>query len=191
MDFQRGCIKGKGGDNHITRTVKELFSFDSNRQRRIIDRYYYNEASFNSPLISVQGSFHIRQVLLVWKLLNRYPPRIDKICLDGTTCVVFMTQILCPRLFPFVSCIHIPVIVTLEFKETDQHSGSFKVIDHRESWTIEGIIESIPLLSYWYNHILRSMMGRILSATGLIIENTPSLSCKDVEYPQDRHIDNE
>jgi hypothetical protein len=82
----------------------------------------------------------IYRILLVWKVLNRYPPIIDKICMEGPVCIVFMTQILCPRLFPFISNIKLPVLVRLEFKETDTDSGLFKIATHQESWTIQGSI---------------------------------------------------
>ena len=76
-------------------------------------------------------------VLLLWKALNKYPPTIKSVCFDGQTCVAFLTQKLCPRLFPFVQ-LELPVIVTLNFQETDVDSGLLKIDHHKESWTLEG-----------------------------------------------------
>lgn len=76
-------------------------------------------------------------VLLVWKTLNKEQPQINNICFNGKTCVVFLTQILCPRMFPWIK-IALPVTVVLEFKETDKDSGLLKIDTHSEHWTIEG-----------------------------------------------------
>lgn len=75
--------------------------------------------------------------LLVWKTLNKEAPKINNICFNGKTCVVFLTQTLCPRMFPWIQ-ISLPVTVVLEFKETDKDSGLLKIETHEEHWTIEG-----------------------------------------------------
>lgn len=77
-------------------------------------------------------------ILLLWKTLNKYPPRIDNVCFDGETCVVFLTQRLCPRVVPLVQ-LELPVMVTLRFRETDLDSGLMKIAEHNESWTLEGL----------------------------------------------------
>ena len=69
--------------------------------------------------------------------MNKYPPIIKSVCFNGQTCVAFLTQKLCPRLFPFVQ-LELPVIVTLNFQETDVDSGLLKIDHHKESWTLEG-----------------------------------------------------
>lgn len=77
-------------------------------------------------------------VLLVWKTLNKEPPTVNNVCFNGKTCVVFLTQTLCPRMFPWIK-ISLPVTVVLEFKETDKDSGLLKIETHEEHWTIEGM----------------------------------------------------
>ena len=121
-------------------------------------------------------------MLLVWKALNKIPPEITKICFDGKTCIAFLTQTLCPRMFPWVQ-ISFPVTVVLEFKETDLDSGLLKIMMHEEHWTIDGkdvliifmiltllinqgLLKATPIISFWYDHILRPMVGRLLSVTG-------------------------
>ncbi|KAH8550488.1 hypothetical protein BGW37DRAFT_407238, partial [Umbelopsis sp. PMI_123] len=95
-------------------------------------------------------------------------PTINNVCFAGNTCVVFMTQHLSPRMIP---CVHLrlPVIVTLTFLETDLDSGLLKIARHEESWTIDGLLQSVPLVSFWYDHVVRVLMGRLLAATGGLI----------------------
>ncbi|KAF1803282.1 hypothetical protein V8B55DRAFT_1504105 [Mucor lusitanicus] len=149
----------------ITRIVTDLFSYDDIKRRRIFDHYYFPNATFTSPILRTEGVHNIKHVLLVWKTLNREQPQINNICFNGKTCVVFLTQTLCPRMFPWIK-IALPVTVVLEFKETDKDSGLLKIETHQEQWTIEGILKAIPFVSFWYDHVVRTMIGKLLSATG-------------------------
>ncbi|KAI8874855.1 hypothetical protein K501DRAFT_234517 [Backusella circina FSU 941] len=106
--------------------------------------------------------------------------------MEGTVCIVFMTQLLCPRLFPFISSIKLPILVRLEFKETDTDSGLFKIATHEESWTVQGLVEAVPCLSFWYNTILRNMMGKIVSTTGSVIEAAQLMSARSLELEEYR-----
>lgn len=106
-----------------------------------------------------------KSIFLVWKTLNKMPPTINNICFNGKTCVVFLEQTLCPRAFPCVKIL-LPVTVILEFRETDKDSGLLKIEAHEEHWTVEGIMNSIPILSFWYDRVVRTMVGKLLTATG-------------------------
>ena len=92
-------------------------------------------------------------------------------------------------MFPWIK-VALPVTVILEFKETDKDSGLLKIDTHSEHWTIEGknqsffiffflfyvqyfvnykllgILKAIPFVSFWYDHVVRTMIGKLLSATG-------------------------
>ncbi|KAI9322471.1 hypothetical protein BX666DRAFT_1845367, partial [Dichotomocladium elegans] len=98
------------------------------------------------------------------------PPTVDNVCFNGQTCVTYLTQHVCPRAFPFVK-LDVPVIVTLHFQETDVDSGLLKISSHKESWTLEGILQAVPLISLWYEHVVRVMMGRLLTSTGEVIHS--------------------
>ncbi|KAI8983732.1 hypothetical protein BDB01DRAFT_789897 [Pilobolus umbonatus] len=152
-------------DEQIAHIIHDLFSFDDIKRKNILECYYLPNASFVSPIVRTSGIHNIKQVLLVWKTWNKEPPTIDNICFNGQTCVVFITQKLCPRLFPFAR-LSFPVTVILEFKETEVNSGLLKIDTHEEHWTVEGILKSIPIVSFWYDHVIRSMIGKILSAVG-------------------------
>jgi hypothetical protein len=107
------------------------------------------------------------RVLLVWQAINKEAPVIENICFSEQTCVVFQTQTIRPRIFPWIR-IRLPVTVVLKFKETtdDDKREVIKIEAHHEHWTIEGILESIPILSFWYNHVVRVMLGKVLSVAG-------------------------
>ncbi|ORY93220.1 hypothetical protein BCR43DRAFT_526815 [Syncephalastrum racemosum] len=152
----------------MTRVVNDLFSFNDTQQQRILQHYYFSEAVFSSPLLTTSGTYNIRHILLLWRTLNKYPPRVDNVCFDGETCVVFLTQRLCPRAVPLVQ-LELPVVVTLRFRETDLDSGLLKIAEHNESWTLEGLIQSVPFLGFWYDHVVRVLMGRVLSTSGAMI----------------------
>lgn len=149
----------------ITRVITDLFSYDDTKRRRVIEQYYFPNALFTSPILQTSGAHSIKHVLLVWKTLNKIPPKITKICFDGKTCIAFLTQTLCPRMFPWIQ-IDFPVTVVLEFKETALDSGLLKIVMHEEHWTIEGLLKATPIISFWYDHVLRPMVGRLLSVTG-------------------------
>lgn len=62
--------------------------------------------------------------------------------------------------------LELPVTVILEFKETDTDSGLLKIESHQEHWTIEGILKTIPFVSFWYDQVVRTMIGKMLCFTG-------------------------
>ncbi|KAI8098206.1 uncharacterized protein B0P05DRAFT_520905 [Gilbertella persicaria] len=152
-------------DDKINRLITDLFSYDDLKRRRILDHYYLPNALFTSPILKTTGIHNIKHVFLVWKALNKVPPKITNICFNGKTCVVFLTQTLCPRMFPWIQVL-LPVTVILDFKETDIDSGLLKIETHQEHWTIEGILKTIPFVSFWYDHVVRTMVGRLLCTTG-------------------------
>ncbi|CEP08675.1 hypothetical protein [Parasitella parasitica] len=69
------------------------------------------------------------------------------------------------QMFPWIK-VPLPVTVVLEFKETDKDSGLLKIDMHQEHWTVEAILKAIPFVSFWYDHVVRTMVGKLLSATG-------------------------
>ncbi|KAI8093815.1 uncharacterized protein BX664DRAFT_330644 [Halteromyces radiatus] len=168
MDLEQENKYGDNGEELINNVVANIFSFDNARRQRMLDGFYFQDAVFISPLLCVKGNYNIKNVFLLWKALNQQEPSIDNVCFDGQTCVVYMTQTLRPRLFPWVS-LQIPVITTLYFKETDLDSGLWKIYQHEETWTIEGLLESVPLLSRWYDYVIRTMAGKVLVFSGQML----------------------
>ncbi|KAI8987366.1 hypothetical protein BDF20DRAFT_814435 [Mycotypha africana] len=135
--------------------------------------------------MSTEGITNIQYVYTVWQTLNRTEPTINNIVFDGHTAVIHLTQNISPCIFPSFIHFQVPSITTLHFRETAgipspppyDHSyreggegGIIKIYKQEDSWTLEGLLQSVPLISYWYNHILRLLMGKIVTATGDLLD---------------------
>ncbi|KAF7725145.1 hypothetical protein EC973_000397 [Apophysomyces ossiformis] len=124
-------------------------------------------ALINNPANSLDLTL---SVYTVWQALNRQEPTITNIVFDGRTAVVHLVHNLSPCIFPKFVRLQVPAITTLHFQETEQDSGLLKIYKQEDSWTVEGVIQSVPLVSFWYNHVLRVMMGKILTTTGDLLD---------------------
>ncbi|KAI9315518.1 hypothetical protein BX666DRAFT_1860715 [Dichotomocladium elegans] len=122
------------------------------------------------PFFYLTGDDKISSVYTVWQALNRQAPIINNIVFDGRTAVIHLTQNFSPCLFPAIVKLQVPAITTLYFRETERDSGLLKIYRQEDSWTLEGLIQSVPLVSFWYNHILRVIMGKIVTATGDLLD---------------------
>ncbi|KAI7860359.1 hypothetical protein BDC45DRAFT_430487 [Circinella umbellata] len=109
-------------------------------------------------------------------MLNKAEPKITNICFDGQQrCTVFLTQTVCPRMLPFVT-IHLPIIVTLHFKEVDDDSDRIKIVRHEEHWTAQGLLETIPIASAWYDQLIRVTTGKVLATAGGFIHSASEMA---------------
>lgn len=124
----------------------------------------------------------------VWQALNRKEPTITNIVFDGHTAVIHLIHNLTPRLFPSLIQLQVPAITTLYFRETECDSGLLKIYRQEDSWTLEGLIQSVPLVSFWYNHVLRVVMGKLLTTTGDIINSAIQQAQKISVQQKNRHI---
>lgn len=110
------------------------------------------------------------------------------------TAVVHLTQNISPSIFPSFIKLQVPAITTLHFRETDEDmeeddTGLLKIYRQEDSWTLDGmlyrmpiytgdraihliigLIQSMPLISFWYNQILRVVMGKLVTATGDLLD---------------------
>ncbi|KAF7728605.1 hypothetical protein EC973_005832 [Apophysomyces ossiformis] len=120
--------------------------------------------------MSTEGVMNIQYVYTVWQALNRQEPTVTNIVFDGRTAVVHLTQNLSPTIFPAFVKLQVPSITTLHFRETEQDSGLLKIYRQEDSWTLEGILQSVPLISFWYNHVLRVVMGKLVTTTGDLLD---------------------
>lgn len=124
----------------------------------------------------------------VWQALNRKEPTITNIVFDGHTAVIHLIHNLTPRLFPSFIQLQVPAITTLYFRETECDSGLLKIYRQEDSWTLEGLIQSVPLVSFWYNHVLRVVMGKLLTTTGDIINSAIQQAQKISIQQKNQHI---
>ncbi|KAI8373880.1 hypothetical protein BD560DRAFT_393848 [Blakeslea trispora] len=160
--------------NLMTSLIQDLFSYNTIKRKRVFEYYFFSNATLTSPVMSTEGVDNIQHVYTVWQTLNRKPPSIDNIVFDGTTAVIHLTHHLSPTVLPSFIQLQVPAITTLRFRETECDSGLLKIYRQEDSWTLEGLLQSVPLVSYWYDHILRMLMGKILSAAGDIVDSAIS-----------------
>ncbi|KAI8332731.1 hypothetical protein EDC96DRAFT_451418 [Choanephora cucurbitarum] len=120
--------------------------------------------------MSTEGVLNIQYVYTVWQTMNRTEPMIDNIVFDGHTAVIHLTQTISPYILPSLIQLKIPAITTLHFKETEKDSGLLKIYKQEDSWTLEGLLQSVPLVSFWYDHVLRLVMGKLVTATGDLLD---------------------
>ncbi|KAI8985327.1 hypothetical protein BDB01DRAFT_787643 [Pilobolus umbonatus] len=120
--------------------------------------------------MSTEGVMNIQYVYTVWQAMNRTESTINNIVFDGHTAVIHLTQNISPSIFPSFVNLQVPSITTLYFKETDPESGLLKIYRQEDSWTLEGLLQSVPLLSFWYDHVLRLIMGKLVTTTGDLLD---------------------
>ncbi len=104
------------------------------------------------------------------------------------TAVIHLTHNLSPTILPSFINLQVPAITTLHFRETECDSGLLKIFKQEDSWTLEGklvkiwfitithqislgLLQSVPLISFWYNHVLRVVMGKLMTTTGDILDS--------------------
>ncbi|KAI9356604.1 hypothetical protein BD770DRAFT_389688 [Pilaira anomala] len=121
--------------------------------------------------MSTDGINNIQYVYTVWQTLNRKEPTITNIVFDGRTAVIHLTHNLSPTVLPNFLYLQVPAITTLHFRETECDSGLLKIYKQEDSWTLEGLLQSVPLISYWYNNVLRVVMGKLMTTTGDILDS--------------------
>ncbi|KAI9310982.1 hypothetical protein BX666DRAFT_2002290 [Dichotomocladium elegans] len=154
----------------IKNIIDDLFSYSTVRWKRVLEFYFFDDAVLTSPIMTTEGIDNIQYVYTVWQALNRRPPTVNNIVFDGRTAVVHITQNLSPAMFPSFIQLQVPAIVTLHFRETEIDSGLLKIYRQEDSWTLDGLLQSMPLISFWYNEILRTVMGKLVTATGDLLD---------------------
>ncbi|KAI8973876.1 hypothetical protein BDB01DRAFT_807939 [Pilobolus umbonatus] len=160
--------------NLIKNIIGDLFSYNTIKRKRILQYYFFEDAALSSPIMSTIGVNNIQYIYTVWQTLNRIEPKITNIVFNGQTAVIHLIHNISPTILPSFAKLEVPAITTLHFKETEYDSGLLKIYRQEDSWTLEGIIQSIPLLSFWYTYVLRVVMGKLLSTTGDILDSAAS-----------------
>ncbi|RCH83268.1 hypothetical protein CU097_003187 [Rhizopus azygosporus] len=154
----------------IKNLVEDLFSYNTIKRKRVLEYYFFQDATLTSPLMCTEGVLNIQYVYTIWQTMNRKEPVINNIVFDGHTAVIHLTQTISPCIFPSFIQIQIPSVTILKFRETEQDSGLLKVYHQEDTWTLEGLLQSVPLISFWYDHVVRLMMGKLVTATGDLLD---------------------
>jgi len=153
----------------INKILLDLLSDNDAAQRRILDTYYLPNAKLTSPLFTVQGLDRIKNIFTLRSALSVQPPEVTNVVFDAKTCAVQLTNFIKIPLVPLT--LHIPSWTILHFKETDIDSRLLKVWWHEDSWTIEGILQSLPIVSSIYTRVIRATLGKVLAGTGKLLES--------------------
>ncbi|KAF9941332.1 hypothetical protein BGZ65_004048 [Modicella reniformis] len=139
-----------------------LTSYDEEMHKEILEDFFTEDAKYIHPALTVEGRYNIRKVFRVWTSLNKDEPLVTDIVFDGHTAVISLIQNLRPRLFPLVH-LQVPATTTLHFR--DSPVGPM-IVSHQDSWTLEGIVQSMPLLGWWYDHVVRNVLGSVMTSAG-------------------------
>ncbi|KAH8550290.1 hypothetical protein BGW37DRAFT_494442 [Umbelopsis sp. PMI_123] len=152
----------------LHKILSDLLSDDQVAQSRVLDTYYLPNAKLTSPLISVQGIENVKHIFALRSTLCVKPPKVTTVVFDYWTCAVQLTNYIKIPFIPLV--LSIPSWMILHFKETDLDSRLLKVWWHEDSWTIEGILQALPIVSEFYTGTVRTTLGKILAGTGRLLK---------------------
>lgn len=146
--------------------IEDLVSLNEYRHKRVLETYFFPDVIYSSTLITTTGILNVRRVFHTWAALNKDEPFIENVIFDGQTCVIHLRQNLRPRIFPLLH-LQVPAMTTLHFRADDNGiEGFYKVWKQEENWTLEGLLQSVPLLSWWYEKVVRVIMGKVVTNTG-------------------------
>ncbi|KAG9298750.1 hypothetical protein G9A89_012818 [Geosiphon pyriformis] len=148
--------------------LDDLFSYDEVKHKNVLDKYFATDAKLSHPLLTIEGSHNIRQVYRVWTSLNSLKPEIvESYLLDDKTAIVHTIQNFRPRMLPFIH-LKVPGITTLRFNRTTDND--IEIYHQEDTWTLDGLIQSIPPLYWWYEHVVRVVMGKLFTSAGSFLQ---------------------
>ncbi|CAG8789506.1 13503_t:CDS:2, partial [Gigaspora rosea] len=119
--------------------VKDLLSYDENCYKEVLDRFFDQDAKLSHPLLNVEGTINIRKVFRVWTSLNCRQPDFDQNSI-------------------------VPSVTILRFKKHDD--GLLYIEKQEDNWTLEGLIKSVPLINWWYDRVVRVVVGNLMAHAG-------------------------
>ncbi|CAG8766661.1 16082_t:CDS:2, partial [Acaulospora morrowiae] len=148
----------------LSEICRELLSYDEANYRHVLDTYFSSDAALSHPLLNVVGPANILKVFRVWTSLNAQEPTLEETPIfDGYTAVLKVNQHLRPRVLPFIH-IKVPSVTTLTFFQADD--GLLYISNQKDDWTLEGLIQSVPLVNWWYNHVVRKVLSGLFTQAG-------------------------
>ncbi|KAG0266466.1 hypothetical protein BG011_002256 [Mortierella polycephala] len=142
--------------------ANRLTSYDEEMHKEILDDFFTDDARYVHPALTVEGKYNIRKVFRVWTSLNKDEPEVTNIVFDGHTAIISLTQNLRPRVFPLMH-LQVPATTTLLFCDSPK---GLMIYSHQDSWSLEGIVQSMPLLGWWYDNVARNVLGSVLTSAG-------------------------
>ncbi|CAG8542803.1 15815_t:CDS:2 [Funneliformis caledonium] len=153
-------------DAILPEIIREILSYDEGIYKKVLDLYFTDDAILTHPILNVQGKRNIRKVFQVWTLLNKQQPEVTNtrdLVWNDNTAIINVTQHLRPRIFPFLH-FAVPSVTILRFREEDD--GFFYIYKQEDNWTLEGLINSVPLINWWYENVVRVYVGHMVTSVG-------------------------
>lgn len=148
--------------------INDLLSYDDVKHKHVLDKYFAEDAVLIHPLLTTQGTPNIRRVFRVWSSLNALEPTIvESYVLDGQTAVVHSIQNFNPRIFPFLH-LKVPAITTLKYRYNPDRG--IEIYSQQDNWTLEGLIQSVPMVNWWYQNIVRVLLGKLFTGADSFIQ---------------------
>lgn len=89
-----------------------------------------------------------------------------------------VTQHFRPRILPFIH-VRIPSITILKFQKAD--NGLLYITEQEDKWTLEGLIQSVPLINWWYDNVVRVVMGDLFTRVGSFLNTANEATYKLTE----------
>ncbi|CAG8652404.1 11299_t:CDS:2, partial [Ambispora leptoticha] len=155
-------------DEILPDIIHDLLSYDELKHKKVLDQYFVENAKLTHPLLTIEGTYNIRKVFRVWTSLNAEEPTIgETYVIDGQTAVVHTIQHFRPRIMSFIH-LQVPAITTLKFRKTED-DRIIEIYHQEDTWTLEGLIQSVPIVHWWYENIVRVVMGKLFSGVGSFI----------------------
>ncbi|KAF9111302.1 hypothetical protein BGX27_005115 [Mortierella sp. AM989] len=142
--------------------ANRLTSYDEEMHKEILEDFFTDDAKYIHPALTIEGRYNIRKVFRVWISLNKDEPEVTNIVFDGHTAIISLILNLRPRLFPLIH-LSIPATTTLRFCESPI---GLMIESQQDSWTLEGLVQSMPLIGWWYDHVVRNVLGAVLTSAG-------------------------
>ncbi|CAG8570796.1 1074_t:CDS:2 [Racocetra fulgida] len=136
----------------LTEIIEDLFSYDEDRYKHVLETYFVENAKLSHPLLNVEGTHNIRKVFRVWTSLNCIPP---------------------------------------EVADVPKEDGLFYIEKQEDNWTLEGLIQSVPLINWWYDCVVRVVVGDLVARAGSFLatanQATSHLAVKANEIRDNGH----
>ncbi|CAJ0918883.1 15920_t:CDS:2 [Entrophospora sp. SA101] len=155
----------------------DLLSYTESRYKRVLELYFTEDAKLTHPLLNVEGTHNIRKVYRVWTSLNAQEPEIKEYPIfNGDTAIIHLVQHLRPRILPFIH-FEVPSVTILRLRE-DVKTGLLYIYRQEDDWTLEGLIQSVPIINWWYEKVVRVVIGGLIACTGGLISAANSATSR-------------
>ncbi|KAJ3165291.1 hypothetical protein HK101_000270 [Irineochytrium annulatum] len=133
-----------------------LFSNKPTHKRRAIETHYRSDATFNDPLVSVQGTAAIISQFMFLTVLPDITTRIDSILTSASGDLVTIDALITFTVIPYIAVLPIRCLTRFEFDEEG------KVCSHDDLWSVRELYANMSLTGWMYE-LFRTVNGVVSS----------------------------